>query len=95
MDVCVCVKSGNFSNKTRKFNLKNKYLLVRFYIGCEDWKIGFFYCTYLYVCVCVGSVTNERKTKTQKKFFANLFIELENGLNFMNIRERKMKIKKT
>jgi len=32
--------------------------------------------------------------KPRKVFFTNLFIELENGLNFMNIRERKIKIYK-
>ncbi len=34
------------------------------------------------------------KKRNEENFSANLFIELENGSNFMNIRERKIKIKK-
>ena len=77
------IKSEKFSNKKRKFNLKNKYLLVRFYIWCigRRLKMSFIVCVKVHV-----------KNETQKKFFTNLFIELANGLNFMNIRKRKIKI---
>lgn len=85
MSAFVYIKSENFSNKTRKFNLKNKYLLVRF--------------LYRVLYACIHAKTEDRflymccTAKELRKifFFTNLCIELENGLNFTNIRERKIK----